>query len=211
MIPNLGIIVPYRDRTDHLNIFVPHIAAFFSRAAKEVGGAIRVKIVEQEQGLEFNRGFLKNIGYNLCKGSCDYVCFHDVDHIPIWADYSAPKRVAPIVWYGAEKIIDPRRVQVTHDLAKHFGGAVLFNKQDFERINGYPNGYWGWGYEDSDIRHRCLVLNMPIERRKGTFQVLPHIHEGYDDFGNPSAINIRNRELFEQRFPSSSFNEGDAY
>jgi hypothetical protein len=64
---NLGIIVPYRDRAEHLQVFVPHIAAFFSRDAKAVGGNISITIVEQEHGLEFNRGLVNNIGYFLSK------------------------------------------------------------------------------------------------------------------------------------------------
>jgi hypothetical protein len=52
MAKNLGIVVPYRDRAEHLQLFVPHIAAFFSRAAKHVGGNISITIVQQEYGLE---------------------------------------------------------------------------------------------------------------------------------------------------------------
>ena len=63
-------------------------------------------VVQQEHGLEFNRGLMKNIGYSLSKNACDYICFHDVDYLPIWADYSEPNGFAPIVWYGAEQNTD---------------------------------------------------------------------------------------------------------
>jgi len=205
MAKNLAIIVPYRDRAEHLQLFVPHIAAFFSSAAKDVGGNISITFVEQEHGLEFNRGIMNNIGYSLSKNRCDYVCFHDIDWLPIRADYSEPNGIAPIVWYGAERIIDPRRFTInSSNLEFLFGGVTLFRNGDFEKVNGFANAYWGWGWEDSDICNRCLVEDIPLERRKGTFTPLPHINMGFDVSGGavkPSAANLRNAALFRKRFP----------
>ena len=45
---NLGVIIPYRDREKHLQAFVPHAAAFFSRAARDVGGDMSITVVQQE-------------------------------------------------------------------------------------------------------------------------------------------------------------------
>jgi N-terminal domain of galactosyltransferase/N-terminal region of glycosyl transferase group 7 len=200
---NLGIIVPYRDRAEHLRLFIPHIAAFFSRAAPDIGGSIHITIVEQEPGLEFNLGLMKNIGFQLCKDKCDYVCFHDVDYTPIWTDYSEPNGFSPIAWYGAERTIDPRGLVTNHNLSEFFGGAILFRKADYEIINGYSNSYWGWGYEDMDVAKRCLVENIPLVRRKGTFTLFPHVNLGYDLTGKPTAATIRNEKLFKTRFPPS--------
>lgn len=205
MAKNLAIIIPYRDRAEHLKVLVPHLAAFFSRAAKDTGGNISVTIVQQEPGLEFNGGLLKNIGYLLSKNMSDYACFHDVDYLPIWADYSEPGGFAPIVWYGAEQMTDQRGIIVKHNLELFFGAVVLFRNSDFEKINGYANAYWGWGWEDDDIASRCLIEDVPLTRRKGTFQRLPHINRGFELSGNasaPSAINVRNKKIFKKRFPS---------
>jgi hypothetical protein len=199
---NLGIIVPYRDRADHLQLFVPHIAAFFSRDAKNVGGNISITIVEQEHGLEFNRGLMNNIGYALSKERCDYVCFHDVDYLPVSADYSAPDGFATIAWYKQQRA-DPRGFIIKDKLEFFFGGVVLFRKDAFEQVNGFANAYWGWGFEDNDIANRCVLETVPILRRKGTFKVLSHINRGFDLSGGTttrSAANKRNFELFKQRF-----------
>lgn len=205
MAKNLGIIVPYRHRAEHLQLFVPHIAAFFSRDAKDVGGNISITIVEQEHGLEFNRGLMNNIGYSVSKNRCEYVCFHDVDHLPVQADYSEPNGLAPIVWYGAERKIDPRQFIITsNELEFFFGGVTLFRNGDFEKVNGFANAYWGWGWEDNDIFNRCLIEDIPLERRKGTFTLLPHINTGFDVSGGEvkrSAANLRNGALFNKRFP----------
>jgi hypothetical protein len=202
MTKNLSIIVPYRDRAEHLQTLIPHLAAFFSRAARDTGGNISVTVVQQAYGLEFNSGLMKNIGYLLSKNICDYVCFHDVDYLPIWADYSEPSGFAPIVWYGAQEVADPNGVRIIHNLELFFGGVVLFRSSDFEKVNGYANAYWGWGCEDWDIFRRCLIEDVPLTRRKGTFQRLPHIHRGWDAPGKKSAANVRNHDLFNKRFLS---------
>ena len=55
----LAIIVPYRDRRKELDIFVPHMDAFFGD--KDIDYTIFV--VEQLDDRPFNRGALKNIGF----------------------------------------------------------------------------------------------------------------------------------------------------
>jgi len=188
-----------------LEIFVPHIAAFFSRAPKDIGGDISIMVVQQEHGREFNRGLMNNIGYSLSKNRCDYVCFHDVDYLPIFADYSEPIGFAPVAWYGVERRADSRNFTLIEDnLEVFFGGATLFRNDDFEKVNGFANAYWGWGFEDNDIVNRCVLEEVPLTRRKGRFKVLSHINMGYDISGGTvvrSEAHRRNYELFKKRLP----------
>ena len=37
------------------------------------------------------------------------------------------------------------------------GGVIAMNKQNFKRINGYANSYWGWGNEDDDFSARYVI------------------------------------------------------
>ena len=106
----LGIIVPYRDRKEHLAQLVPHLAAYFTRDKVDSAVPVKLVIVEQAPGLPFNRGLINNIGYALLRGEVDYVCFHDVDFLPIWADYSYPELPTMIIWFGMEsRPFDPAR------------------------------------------------------------------------------------------------------
>ena len=82
-------------------------------------------------------------------------------------------------------------------------GAVLFAKDAYERVNGFSNQYWGWGFEDADLNGRTLVRQIPFARRSGRFKTLPHDNEGFDVAGrtvSPSASHVKNKQQFESRF-----------
>jgi predicted glycosyltransferase involved in capsule biosynthesis len=36
-----------------------------------------------------------------------------------------------------------------------FGGVMSMSRETFQRINGFPNQFWGWGGEDRDVILRC--------------------------------------------------------
>jgi len=164
----LSIVVPYRDRQEHLSVFVPHMEKFLIDA----GILFRGIIVEQEQGKPFNRAKLLNIGFNETQSSSDYFCFHDVDMIPVEADYgyvNEPTHMATECSQFGYQLPYPG----------YFGGVTLFNKQDFTEVNGYSNDYWGWGAEDDDMMVRCyakgkLIPPLNVPRRKGRYESLAH-------------------------------------
>jgi hypothetical protein len=105
---HLTIVVPYREREAHLERFVPHVKAFFTWHKVHRDIPYRVLIVEQERGLPFNAGALRNIGFTLARdgsvASFDegYTCFHDIDYLPMDADYRWSDVPTQIAWYGAE-------------------------------------------------------------------------------------------------------------
>lgn len=200
-LPRLSIVVPYRDRAAHLAAFLPHLTAYFQRDKLDKHIPYRITVVEQAPGKLFSAARLRNIGFLLTEAECDYVCFHDVDYLPIWADYSMPDRPTRIVWYGADRVpLDQgSRKRVRHRYESFFGAVVMMPKADFRRANGYGNAYWGWGYQDSDLRERCAAEGLEIGFRDGTFTVLPHKSRGFRLEGGPTEEHERNRALFEER------------
>ena len=188
----LAIVVPYRDRAEHLAHFVPHVSMYFQRDKLDRHIPFSMHIVEQNGNAPFNRGKLFNCGYALTRDRADYVCFHDIDYLPLWADYSWSPKPTRVIWHG---------LHLTEDWDHFIGGVSLFDKQVFERLNGYPNAYWGWGYEDAELSIRCKIAGFELERRDGTFQGLEHKHAGYSSPGVYTPEGQRTRNLYEERRP----------
>jgi hypothetical protein len=141
----LAILVPYRDRRKELDIFMPHMDAFL----KNKNIDYKIFVIEQNDDRPFNRGKLLNIGFDLFKNDYDYFCFHDVDLLPInqSCDYS-------YVEYPTHMAVDVDVYDGKIPFPEYIGGVLLFNREDFIKINGYSNEYWGWGMEDLDLLYR---------------------------------------------------------
>jgi hypothetical protein len=173
----LGIIVPYRNRYEHLQEFKKSIVEYLDSNSYENYVII---IVEQDNAKLFNRGMLCNIGFLESQTQkCDYVIIHDVDMLPIDVDYSYSD--TPI-HLATDNI----------PFESYYGGMTLFPTDIFEKINGFSNLYWGWGFEDDDLRYRCIKNNVPFQKIiTDTFinEQLP-IFNGVDAYATiPNIIN----------------------
>ena len=162
MSEKLAIVVPYRDREEHLKKFLPAMEEcdFLDEIDYEI------LIVEQEEGKPFNRGKLLNIGAIQCH-TASYYCFHDVDMLPMISDYSyvsTPTHLAAEAEQFGFKL----------PYQGYFGGVTLFDKHSFIKVNGYSNDYWGWGAEDDDVMFRCLVNDVRPSRKNGKYRSLDH-------------------------------------
>lgn len=185
----VGIIVPYRNRYTHLINFKKHIVRYLTK--KKLN--FELIIVDQDNAKLFNRGMLLNIGFKHAKRlGCNYVIFHDVDMLPIDVDYTYepyPVHLASNFVYDTDE-----KERVVFD--EYFGGITLFSVEDFEKVDGYSNKYWGWGYEDDDLLLRCKVKGLQLDtrtlqvrRRKGNTVLLNGI-DAYVKCNN--VINTRN-------------------
>ncbi|NBV27834.1 hypothetical protein EBS02_02280 [bacterium] len=158
----LSIVVPYRDRAEHLSKFIPTLenSKFLSDLDYEI------LIVEQETQKPFNRGKLLNVGF-ICSTEADYFCFHDVDMLPIISDYSPINNPTHLA-------AEAEQFDFKLPYNGYFGGVTLFDKNSFQKINGFSNDYWGWGAEDDDILFRCKVMEIKTSRKPGRYQSLKH-------------------------------------
>lgn len=176
---------------------LPHTVSYFRR--NNLGIEPLFCIAEQVDDLPFNRGAISNHAYTAIAGMVDYVCFHDVDYLPMWADYSEPSLPSRIVWYG----LDKRPVGHGTDqvvMAQRYGLAAVavMRKWHFEACNGYSNKYWGWGYEDTDLAKRLESIGLPIGYRDGTFLALDHDSNGYTPQGESESCK-RNEQSYKTR------------
>ena len=153
----LGVIVPYRNREEHLEEFKKKI----SKHLNKQGIPFELIIVHQDDAKLFNRGMLLNIGFTYTeKYGCNYVVFHDVDMLPLHVDYSFSN--IPIHLPNEVYVEDGTRKKLRDTFDEYFGGVTMFPMNIFKEINGYSNKYWGWGYEDTDLLLRCKRKNIEL-------------------------------------------------
>lgn len=153
-----AVIVPYRDRAEHLSIFAPAIKQYFNP---------NIYVIEQCDDNGFNLGKLINCGFLEFKNEFDYFIIHDVDTLPEQVDYSYS--IYP-VHLGTQ--VEKWGYKLPYKM--FFGSVILMPNGHFETINGYDNDYYFYGAEDDLLRKRIEAKNIPIESRECRFKSLPH-------------------------------------
>lgn len=170
---DLVIVVPYRNRLEHLKQFVPALEKHFENKK------IKIVIVEQTDEQPFNRGKLLNIGYDLCKQQSNFFTFHDVDMLPENVVYEAkPNEITHLAG-------EVSQFEYKLPYPDYLGGVIILSGELFEFLDGYNNDYWGWGIEDDDLNQRAKNKNIKINRIPGRFLSLDH------EKSPPSAGNLR--------------------
>ncbi len=148
----VAIVIPYMNREKNLRIFLQHIHPFLQKQQLEYGIILAEPIWKgANRTLKFNRGLMRNIGFDQATkdGEYDCVIFHDLDLLPE-VDYN---------YYGCPDV--PRHMCLAVSYLKYkpykkrFGGVVAFRTDHFVAANGYSNVFFGWGGEDDDLGRRC--------------------------------------------------------
>jgi len=167
----LAVIIAYRDREEHLKIFLHHMHPIFQRQLLDY----RIFVVEQSPGAPFNRGALMNIGYREALKIDDFDClvFHDVDLLPeddrnlYECPSSGPKHMSVAV----------NKWKYRLQYLNYIGGVTTLSRKHFEEINGFANSFYGWGGEDDDFNHRIMTHNLTVNRTPANlarFSMLRH-------------------------------------
>ena len=145
------IIIPYRDREEHLNYFLKHSAPFI----KENMNDVEILIVEQSNDKLFNRGKLLNIGVHYTNNEDTLFITHDVDVNPI--------ALKTIDLYNLN-VDENEIIGIYTSECNTLGGLIKFKGKTFNCINGFPNNFWGWGTEDKCLQNRAEFYNIKISK-----------------------------------------------
>ncbi len=166
---NIAIIIPHRDRIQHLIRFKSHMESMNKLLNNN---HYDVYVIDQNNADKFNRGFLLNMGYLIAKKhkSYDRYIFHDVDSYPDEELFKLYFKYINLNIHYASPNLGYKYNNYTF-----FGGIISFNSVDFEKINGFPNTFFGWGGEDDALFNRCVKYNIPIYRpSKGSYILAEH-------------------------------------
>jgi hypothetical protein len=173
----LTVVVPFRDREAHLAQLLPPLTEMLEGQ----GVQYQVLVVEQEPGRPFNRGKLINVGLAYAASTTDYYCIHDVDAIPVVANYRCPSQPLRLV---TRLLSTDRAVNVCP--SHYFSGAISVLKEQAFAVNGFSNEYWGWGKEDDEFLFRLQLAGFLC-----CFDSLG----AYHDLPNPTAQQVARPRL----------------
>ncbi|XP_064598049.1 beta-1,4-galactosyltransferase 3-like [Liolophura sinensis] len=185
----VAIIVPYRDREQHLRILLNRLHPMLQKQRIHY----RIFVIEQFGNDLFNRGKLMNVGFKeaLKVGHFDCFIFHDTDLIP---ENDKNLYLCDQDARHLSSAIDEMRYHVMY--YNYAGGVIAMNQKNFIKINGYSNMYWGWGNEDDDLSARTqekgLLLTRPPEHI-GRFKMVRHTKASRAEHGNELFLGWRGR------------------
>ncbi|XP_075046006.1 beta-1,4-galactosyltransferase 1-like [Mixophyes fleayi] len=154
----IAIVIPFRNRELHLKVWLHNMHPFLQKQQADYG----IYVVEQYGELKFNRAKLLNVGYSEAVNEYDYNCFifTDVDIIPM--DHRNLYRCSQNPKHMANSL-DKFNFRLRYKTV--FGGVVAFSKEQFLKVNGFSNMFWGWGGEDDELYQRVITAGMKIERQ----------------------------------------------
>jgi hypothetical protein len=152
----VAIIVPYRDRAEHLKDFINCLSNYKDKKY------IDIYVIEQNNLDKFNRGLLLNIGFYLSsiENKYKYYIFHDVDSFP--DNYLLDLYIRCSIMDKVVHFASPYN-KYKYTFNDFLGGVIGLSSEIFLKINGFPN-YWSWGYEDNELNNRAVNNRIQIDR-----------------------------------------------
>ncbi|KAL5021096.1 hypothetical protein ScPMuIL_000251 [Solemya velum] len=153
----IAIIIPYRDRETHLHLWLNNMIPLFQRQQADV----TIFVSEQAVGEDFNRGMMKNIGFNEATKYRDFDCvvMNDVDFVP-QDDRNLYQCLHNPIHMSAKT--DRRGYSLSY--GKLIGGIAAFQTSVFREINGYSNKFFVWGGEDDNLSRRIKEYGYRVYR-----------------------------------------------
>jgi predicted glycosyltransferase involved in capsule biosynthesis len=153
-------------------------------------------IIEQSQdGRPFNRGKLLNIGYELAsKSEANTFIFHDVDLL-------SSVDILPLYHRIPENPCHIARLWTSkYNFYTFLGGIVSFDRDCFEKVNGFPNNFWGWGGEDDSLYNRIVSANLKLElpqddRTDKSTPLIKDLYHKPEGKSNPTEANKKKERI----------------
>ncbi|XP_067425742.1 beta-1,4-galactosyltransferase 3 isoform X2 [Emydura macquarii macquarii] len=191
-----AVIIPHRNRETHLGHLLYYLHPFLQRQQLQYG----IYVIHQAGNSTFNRAKLLNVGVKEALKDEEWDCLflHDVDLIPendhnlYTCDPWSPKHVS----------IAMNKFGYSLPYAQYFGGVSALTPNQYLKMNGFPNEYWGWGGEDDDIATRVRLAGMKISRPPisiGHYKMVKHKgDQGNEENPHRFDLLIRTQRMWTQ-------------
>ncbi|KAM6294304.1 beta-1,4-galactosyltransferase 3 [Aegotheles albertisi] len=191
-----AVIIPHRNRETHLGHLLYYLHPFLQRQQLRYG----IYVVHQAGNSTFNRAKLLNVGVKEALKDEEWDCLflHDVDLIPendhnvYTCDPWNPKHVS----------VAMNKFGYSLPYPQYFGGVSALTPDQYMKINGFPNEYWGWGGEDDDIATRVRLAGMKIARPPisiGHYKMVKHKGDkGNEENPHRFDLLIRTQRMWTQ-------------
>ncbi|XP_779931.2 beta-1,4-galactosyltransferase 5 isoform X2 [Strongylocentrotus purpuratus] len=191
----VAIVVPFRNRFDHLPIFLRHIVPLLKRQKLEFS----IFISEQRNDIRFNRAMLMNVGFveALNFTNFDCVVFHDIDHLALNVKNYFGCENMPRHFISGEAMWGWKIIY-----ENLFGGVTGITKQQFYTINGLSNVYWGWGGEDDDFAGRVQSKGHKRTRPQGKIGYFDTVIHGKKESSAFNEARFCLLRYYKQRMPT---------
>lgn len=206
-----SIIIPYRNREEHLTVLLPRLKEIFNNDSYEI------VVAEQDDADKFQKNSLYNLAALRTQG--ELIVFHDVDYYP--GDDVSYDTEATTPLYPVRQVLfldnknSPRAMSdipggyqnFINDVGDHSGGVFVLSRVLFMKTNGLNPYYRGWGKEDDDTRDRLRLLGYNWKRNgRGLFYGLYHLDSKPDDSDSDF---INNHKLLSNLRSTLSYGYGD--
>ncbi|XP_061777970.1 beta-1,4-galactosyltransferase 1-like [Nerophis ophidion] len=182
----VAIIIPFRNRHEHLNKWLFYLHPILIRQQLDYG----VYVINQAGEGLFNRAKLLNVGFVEALKDYDYNCFvfSDVDLVPVddrnlYRCFDSPRHLAVAI----------DKFQYSLPYNTYFGGVSSLSKEQYLKINGFSNTFWGWGGEDDDIYNRIIFKRMSISRPDmviGQYKMIIHDRDLHNEANEVNLVKI---------------------
>uniref|UniRef100_A0A3Q2ZN11 Beta-1,4-galactosyltransferase n=1 Tax=Kryptolebias marmoratus TaxID=37003 RepID=A0A3Q2ZN11_KRYMA len=183
----VAIIIPFRNRYEHLSHWLYYLHPILMRQQVDYG----VYVINQDGEGLFNKAKLMNAGHVEALKEYDYDCFvfADVDMIPLddqnlYRCFDSPRHLAVAV--------DKFNFHLPYN--NLFGGVISLSKDQFLKVNGFSNTFWGWGGEDDDLYNRVMIRLKSISRPDsmiGRYKMIKHNRDLHNEVNPQNPYKVR--------------------
>lgn len=162
------IAIPYRNRETHLKYFIENTVPLIQEHLPHT----KIVVIEQNEGKLFNRGAILNVAFKEYENKTKYFITNDVD-INI--------TIKCIKEYYTKDVSKNSVMGIYTAACNTLGGIIKISDVNIQKINGFPNNYWGWGIEDKALQNRSDFYNLKKITNLTNKKEYPEYLKRFDD------------------------------